>query len=142
MLERDLQYLGSDLGSIPECLTLPDTASVPGILGSLYVSERATLSGQILSRHFTRQFPVSPTQGCWFFSSYGDAVGQRWREFCDRLALYSRPPVFIARKKKPDPILRLDPGTRHLRCLLCFKNSEASLAADVVRQEHRLALRL
>lgn len=91
LLEQDLQFLRSDLRAVPRCPTLPDTTSVPALLGSLYVLEGATLGGQILSRHFFKQLQVSPARGCSFFSSYGEAVGQRWRAFCDRLALYSAP---------------------------------------------------
>lgn len=89
MLKRDLHFLRSDLNTIPLCPILPDTASVPGLLGSLYVLEGSTLGGQILSRHFRKQFGLSPSEGCSFFSSYGEAVGQRWRSFCERLAFYS-----------------------------------------------------
>ena len=91
MLKRDLQFLGSDLNSIPRCLTLPDTASLLNILGSFYVLEGATLGGQLLSRHFFKQFALSPAQGCCFFSSYGEQVGHRWQAFCNRLAAYSKP---------------------------------------------------
>ncbi len=91
MLEHDLRFLRSDLTGIPRCQTLPDTASVQGLLGSLYVLEGATLGGQVLSRHFLKQFGLSPSQGCSFFSSYGEAVGERWQAFCSRLATYSSP---------------------------------------------------
>jgi heme oxygenase len=89
LLEHDLRFFGCDLQSIPQCSTLPDTDSVSGVLGSLYVLEGATLGGQILSRHFSRHFHLSPADGCSFFSSYRDSVGQRWKAFCDRLVLYS-----------------------------------------------------
>ncbi len=42
MLERDLQFLRTDLSRIPACPALPDTSSVPGVLGSLYVLEGST----------------------------------------------------------------------------------------------------
>jgi heme oxygenase len=87
LLEDDLHFLHSDLRTVPRCPTLPDTDSEAGLLGSLYVLEGATLGGRILSQHFSKQLQVSPARGCSFFSSYGDAVGQRWRAFCDRLAL-------------------------------------------------------
>jgi heme oxygenase len=91
LLERDLQFLQSEFDVIPRCLALPDTSSLPGVLGTLYVLEGSTLGGQVLTRHFLKQFGVSPAQGCSFFSSYGEAVGQRWRAFCERLAAYSAP---------------------------------------------------
>ncbi len=91
LLEHDLRFLASDLSAIPRCSALPDTDSLAGVLGSLYVLEGATLGGQILSRHFHKQFNLTPGRGCSFFSSYGDAVGQRWKDFCDHLARYSGP---------------------------------------------------
>lgn len=89
LLEQDLRFLDSDLAAIEECASLPPTDSLPSLLGSLYVVEGATLGGQILSRHFARQFNVSREQGCSFFASYGSDTGSRWRSFCDLLDSYS-----------------------------------------------------
>lgn len=90
-LEKDLRVLRSNLAAIPQCPSLPDTTSLLTLLGSLYVLEGATLGGQILTKHFVRQFHLSCEEGCSFFSSYGLAVGQRWRVFCDLLISYSSP---------------------------------------------------
>jgi heme oxygenase (biliverdin-IX-beta and delta-forming) len=91
LLERDLRFLGSDPAAIKECPSLPATDSLLALLGSLYVLEGATLGGQILSRHFARQLNLCSEGGCSFFSSYGSAVGRRWRSFCELLASYSSP---------------------------------------------------
>lgn len=91
LLEEDLQFLGSEPAALAECPDLPATDSLLPLLGSLYVLEGATLGGQILSRHFTRQFNLSPYQGCAFFTGYGSDTGRRWRSFCERLTSYSSP---------------------------------------------------
>lgn len=91
LLERDLRFLGSEPSVLEECSDLPATDSLLALLGSLYVLEGATLGGQILNRHFTQQFNLSPHQGCAFFASYGSDTGRYWRSFCELLTFYSSP---------------------------------------------------
>lgn len=98
LLERDLKVLRSNVVSLPKCSSLPETTSLLPLLGSLYVLEGATLGGQILTRHFTDHLHLSCEEGCSFFCSYGAAVGQRWRAFCELLLQNSSPendPVIV-----------------------------------------------
>ncbi len=91
LLQSDLQFLGSNLAAIPQNSHLPNIQSLPSLMGSLYVLEGATLGGQILARHFERQFNFSGGQGCAFFASYGHDVGRNWLNFCEILTCYSSP---------------------------------------------------
>ncbi|MFL6464157.1 MAG: biliverdin-producing heme oxygenase, partial [Bryobacteraceae bacterium] len=91
LLVRDLLYLGSEPAALRECPNLPATDSLLPLLGSLYVLEGATLGGQILTRHFVRQFNLSSHQGCSFFAGYGVDTGCRWRDFCKLLISHSSP---------------------------------------------------
>jgi heme oxygenase len=90
-LLEDLAYLGSKAAKLPVCKALPDCRKWPDILGGLYVTEAATLSGQIVSRKLEQMLGLSARRGTAFFSSYGLQVGTMWRSF--GATLQSRTPV-------------------------------------------------
>ena len=48
--------------------------------GAVYVMEGSTLGGQIIARHVGPTLGVSPDAGLRYFSGYGAATGERWRE--------------------------------------------------------------
>jgi heme oxygenase len=64
------------------CQALPDCIEWPQALGGLYVTEGATLGGQIISRHLEQTLGLSARRGAAFFSCYGLQVGAMWRAFC------------------------------------------------------------
>jgi heme oxygenase len=89
LLARDLLQLGRsarEVGALPRCDVLPDTASLARALGCAYVLEGATLGGQLVRRHLQRTLALTPESGCAFFAAYGDRVGPMWRDFTARLA--------------------------------------------------------
>jgi len=82
MLGSDLEALGCDLSeldSIPDCKCVPACQTLAETLGALYVTEGATLGGQVIRRIFASAgrsvMPVA------FFDCYGADTGRRWREF-------------------------------------------------------------
>jgi heme oxygenase (biliverdin-IX-beta and delta-forming) len=82
LLAADLIWLGetpTSLADLPRCPTLPDLADIPQALGYLYVSEGATLGGQIIMRQLRKHLPISPSAGGQFYNSYGAAVGPMWQ---------------------------------------------------------------
>jgi heme oxygenase len=84
LLREDLRFWGrSDrvLADLPRCTDLPVLHTLPGLLGSMYVLEGATLGGQLLARQFERTLGLRDGHGYAFFRSYGSEVGRRWREF-------------------------------------------------------------
>jgi heme oxygenase len=58
-------------------------------LGTFYVLEGSTLGGQVITRHVARCLGLSREQGLAFFSSYGEAVGTRWKETRAALVQYA-----------------------------------------------------
>lgn len=80
-LVSDLRFLGSDPNALPLCADLPNLRTLPELLGGMYVTEGATLGGQLISRHLERTLNLQDGLGYAFFSSYGPNVGQMWREF-------------------------------------------------------------
>ena len=81
-LREDLAFLAADPASVALCQALPDCIEWPQALGGLYVTEGATLGGQIISRHLEQTLGLSARRGAAFFSSYGLQVGAMWRAFC------------------------------------------------------------
>lgn len=84
LLAADLQWLGVSaamLASVPQCPTVPPLADIPQALGYLYVSEGATLGGQVIIRQLQKRLPISRTGGGQFYNSYGAAVGPMWQQF-------------------------------------------------------------
>jgi heme oxygenase (biliverdin-IX-beta and delta-forming) len=84
-LLEDLAYLGSQPAKLPICQALPDCRQWPNLLGGLYVTEGATLGGQVISRQLEQMLGLSARRGSAFFSSYGLQVGAMWRSFCGTL---------------------------------------------------------
>jgi len=84
-LLEDLAFLGSQPANLPVCNALPDCLEWPNLLGGLYVTEGATLGGQVISRQLEQMLGLSPRRGAAFFSSYGLQVGPMWRSFCTTL---------------------------------------------------------
>jgi len=84
-LSEDLAYLGSVPAKLRVCKALPDCLTWPSLLGGLYVTEGATLEGQVISRQLEQILGLSPRRGTAFFSSYGVRVGPMWRSFCATL---------------------------------------------------------
>lgn len=84
LLERDLNSLGM-VASEP----YPDSflrSSFPASLGAMYVTEGATLGGQVIGRHLQATLGLTPANGSAFFCSYGERVGPMWLEFRDFLS--------------------------------------------------------
>jgi heme oxygenase len=86
MLRLDLEALAVGEAGVGHCATLPDVSSPERAWGCLYVLEGATLGGQIITRHVRRTLRLTPRRGCAFFHSYGDRVGEMWRDFGRRLS--------------------------------------------------------
>jgi heme oxygenase len=50
-------------------------------LGRMYVMEGSTLGGQLLARHVEERFGFAEGRGDSYFRGYGEATGERWRQF-------------------------------------------------------------
>ena len=82
LLAADLKWLGETptaLADLPRCPTLPNLADIPQALGYLYVSEGATLGGQVIIRQLQKHLPISRRAGGQFYNSYGAAAGPMWQ---------------------------------------------------------------
>lgn len=92
LLRCDLTNLGMEPR---EVMTLPYPCRMPAVgdfataLGSAYVLEGATLGGQIISKHLACHLGIGRENGGAFFRSYGDHIGQMWREFGEVITAYS-----------------------------------------------------
>lgn len=75
-----------DLSPAPAPDWIHDEASA---MGTFYVMEGSTLGGQVITRHVAAHLHLSPDHGLAFFSSYGDAVGARWKETRDALVRFA-----------------------------------------------------
>ena len=90
-LARDLRFFGIAPEAVVLCAKLPKLENLPALLGAAYVTEGATLGGQIISRHLEANLGLRDGQGYAFFSSYGAQVGAMWKDFRARLLEYSSP---------------------------------------------------
>ena len=82
LLVLDLRALGVEvpLGA-RLCEDLPSLDSVAAALGCLYVTEGASLGGQVVSRHLRARLDITPATGGRFFHGYGELTGEMWRAF-------------------------------------------------------------
>ena len=88
LLERDLEAMGVPATAYGDALpaTLMDGSEVPGdprsiFLGRMYVMEGSTLGGQYIARHAEETLGILSGEGNSYFRGYGEATGDRWREF-------------------------------------------------------------
>lgn len=82
-LESDLEALGwsrADVRAIPPCDLLAPPVSLAAWIGGLYVTEGATLGGQVVRKALLRMHAVRPVPLA-YFTSYGDAVTRNWRAY-------------------------------------------------------------
>lgn len=89
----DLTYFGHPFHELPQ-LPLAETprlATLAEVAGAMYVTEGATLGGQVVLKHVSKRLGLSASRGCAFFASYGDEVGPMWRSFCAFLEMVSEP---------------------------------------------------
>ena len=90
LLESDLRALGRrSLGSIPICHIAPQPNRLAEAFGYLYVTEGATLGGQMISRHVRELIAVTPERGGRFFHGYGNQTGTMWQTFRMALAAFA-----------------------------------------------------
>lgn len=87
LLANDLKTLGHLAPSVEE---VPhermQSTAVAGdpravFLGRMYVMEGSTLGGQLLARHLEEHFGFAEGVGDSYFRGYGEATGERWRQF-------------------------------------------------------------
>jgi heme oxygenase len=81
LLVRDLECFGRLPGTLSQCRGLPELASLPKVLGCLYVIEGSTLGGQVISRYLKIYLGLTRESGAAFFTGYGASSARRWRAF-------------------------------------------------------------
>jgi len=94
-IAQDLLALGlqdSDIARIPLCDMLPDIASPAEALGALYVTEGATLGGQVILKEIKARLGLTPDRGARYFASYGMRIGVMWQGFLTVLETEGRDP--------------------------------------------------
>ena len=87
-LETDLAALGIRISHDfePGAYRLGDAAAA---FGAVYVTEGATLGGQIIARHVMPRLSLSASNGCRYFTGYGTTTGEHWRATGLALARYA-----------------------------------------------------
>ena len=76
-----LDDLGLAPAQLPLCPAMPPLASLPQVLGAMYVLEGSTLGGQVLAR----QLAKAGIDLRRYFEGYGALTGPRWKTFCQLL---------------------------------------------------------
>ena len=96
LLQHDLEALGSAVPSGEDALpqSVMESSAVTGdprsmFLGRMYVMEGSTLGGQYIARHAEETLGLVSGEGNSYFRGYGEATGERWREF--RAVLHTLP---------------------------------------------------
>lgn len=99
-LVEDLMLMGlgpQDMASLPRAKRLPRIEDYADALGVLYVTEGASLGGQIISRQLETQLAITRSTGGRFFSSYGSEVGEKWRRYVATLEAFGDSPAIAVR---------------------------------------------
>lgn len=80
-LDHDLETLGV-AAPARVATDLPDMATTPPLLGSMYVLEGSRLGGQYLVRSLEERLGLTPQHGLSFFYGFGPNTGSQWKAFC------------------------------------------------------------
>ena len=91
LLRADLRALGMaepEISATPRCAHLPATGNWAAGFGCLYVLEGSTLGGKMIAHEMQRRFGIDQSSGASFFLSYGEDVGEMWRDFCRAVRAY------------------------------------------------------
>jgi CheY-like chemotaxis protein/heme oxygenase len=83
-LQEDLRWLGASplaIEALPSAEQLPAIDTLDDVLGVLYVTEGATLGGQVLSKHFNARWGIVRHCGATFVNVYGDQTADCWARF-------------------------------------------------------------
>ena len=86
LLLHDLQAMEAAVPAALPSLPKLEHSEVEGdarsvFLGRMYVMEGSTLGGQYLARHAEETLGLASGEGTAYFRGYGEATGERWREF-------------------------------------------------------------
>ena len=109
-LDDDLSALAVPQASaIRTSFTLTNPSAA---FGAVYVVEGATLGGQVIARQVMPALALSPERGCRFFTGYGAATGERWRETRDAIATH------LASTATPNAALETITGARRTFSLI------------------------
>lgn len=84
LILEDLRVPASQL---PPCPAMPPLATLPQLLGAMYVIEGSTLGGQVLAR----QLAKAGLDLGRYFTGYGTLTGPRWKAFCQLLGAAATP---------------------------------------------------
>ena len=82
-----LDDLREPAAALPLCPAMPPLATLPQLLGAMYVIEGSTLGGQVLAR----QLAKAGLDLGRYFTGYGALTGPRWKAFCQLLAAAATP---------------------------------------------------
>jgi heme oxygenase len=85
LLAADLRHFGIDPEQLPTSPYLPEAQTAAAALGIMYVTEGATLGGQVLTRHAEKQLGLTGGQGYRFWSGYGAETRSMWSGFIELL---------------------------------------------------------
>ena len=77
-----LEDLAVPASELPLCPAMPPLATLPQLLGAMYVLEGSTLGGQVLARQLAKA-DIGLRR---YFIGYGERTGPRWKAFCQLLA--------------------------------------------------------
>lgn len=94
-LRRDLENLGVEPPVPGFELRSPLHQTPATQLGALYVTEGATLGGQIITKHLQKTLNLQPHHGLWFFSGYGLETGRMWQKLGQSLRIHLSEPAQI-----------------------------------------------
>lgn len=91
-LRADLEHLGwssADIEDLAQCPEVGPIEQPPELLGTLYVTEGATLGGQFIRKEVEARLGLKPGAGCSFFAGYGHETAEMWRSFGAALNAYA-----------------------------------------------------
>lgn len=91
-IEQDLQALKISknvYSKSSRCSKLPNLSGREHVLGYLYVMERTTLGGRVITKMLKNHLKITLDNGGRFFHGYGEGTRMMWNNFCLNLRVIS-----------------------------------------------------
>lgn len=89
LIQKDLDFFAKDETETTQPYKPFSQASVPFMLGYMYVIEGSTLGGRVILKHLAPRLKINEDNGGKFFAGYKEDTSAKWKSFLQYFSNYA-----------------------------------------------------